>query len=84
MWDPKLRTPGMEPISWLAAVTMRRSSMMEVPGFVTQCMRKSFSLNDGNSSSPIRGRTRMPARVTAPSTMMAGRGERMIRARIHS
>ena len=71
MWDPKLRTPGMEPISWLAAVTMRRSSMMEVPGFVTQCMRKSFSLNDGNSSSPNRGTTSAPAIVTSATTAKA-------------
>ena len=50
MWDPKPRTPSMDRISWLARVTIRRSSGIDVPGVVIQCMRKSRSLKLGKSS----------------------------------
>ena len=47
-----------------AAVVMRRISGCEVPGVVSQCIRKSRSLNEGSSSWPSSGTTRMPARAT--------------------
>ena len=57
MWEPKLRTPGIACSSFAAATEMRTCSSLEVSGLVTQCMRKSRSLNSGSSSCPRRGTT---------------------------
>ena len=78
MCEPKLRTPGTWRSSLLPAVTMRRSSVSEVPGFVSQCMRKSRSLNSGNSDWPSSGTTRIPVTTSAPTAPYAGNGRRTI------
>ena len=78
MCEPKLRTPGTERSSLLPAVTMRRSSVSDVPGFVSQCIRKSRSLNSGNSDWPSSGTIRIPVTTSAPSAPYAGSGRRMM------
>ena len=55
MWAPKLRTPGMARSSLLTRMVIRFMASSEVPGFSTQCMRKSYSLNSGRNSSPRNG-----------------------------
>ena len=50
--------------SLLARMAMRRSSATEVPGLVIQCMRKSRSLNSGNSDSPNNGNNPKPRIMT--------------------
>ena len=52
MCEPKLRTPGTARSSLLARSVMRRMASRDVPGFSTQCMRKSVSLKLGRNSSP--------------------------------
>ena len=74
MWDPKLRTPGMDRSSRLARVAMRRSSATDVPGLVIQCIKKSRSLNCGNSDSPSHGNTATPANMMRAVAMKTGRG----------
>ena len=64
MCAPKLRTPGMACSSLAAGHVMRTSSGSDVPGLVTQCIRKSRSLKSGSSDWPERGaRRRCPART---------------------
>ena len=77
MCEPKSRTPGCARSSLLARVTMRRSSGIDVPGAVIQCMRKSRSLNPGNSSSPRRGRTATPMSSTVATVRNAVAGRRI-------
>ena len=56
MWAPKLRTPGIVRSSLLACDRDPRFiSGQEVLGSVTQCIRKSRSLNDGSSECPSNG-----------------------------
>ncbi len=47
MCDPKFRTPGMARSSLLARSVMRRIASIDVPGFSTQCIRKSYSRKFG-------------------------------------
>ena len=81
MWAPKLRTPGIARSSILAAVVIRTSSGWEVPGAVTQCIRKSRSLKSGSSDCPSLGTTATPSSTMTATAASAGRGPRMIRAR---
>ena len=69
MCEPKSRTPGIARTSRLARVTILRSSVIEVPGFVTQCIRKSLSLNVGNRSDPSVGSS-ASARAAADATAL--------------
>ncbi len=55
MCAPKLRTPGMACSSLDAATVIRVSSGSDVPGLVTQCIRKSRSLKSGSSDWPSVG-----------------------------
>jgi len=75
-----LRTPGMARSSLLARVVMRNISGSEVSGEVTQCIRKSRSLNAGSNECPSNGQTTIPARVTTATVMNAGRGVRVTRS----
>ena len=59
---PEVAHTGMARSSLLAAVVTRTSSGSDVPGLVTQCIRKSRSLNDGSSDWPSRGRISDPGR----------------------
>jgi len=68
IWEPQLRTPGMVRNSWQAAVEMRTISGCDVPGLVSQCIRKSRSLNEGSSSRPSKGQMMMPAARSAAMT----------------
>jgi hypothetical protein len=77
MCEPKSRMPGWARNSRLARVTIRRSSGMEVPGAVIQCIKKSRSLNPGKSSSPSRGATARPMSRTAATVRKAEPGRRM-------
>ena len=52
MCAPKLRTPGIARSSMQAAVVIRTISGCDVPGLVTQCIRKSRSLKSGSSDCP--------------------------------
>jgi hypothetical protein len=79
MWAPKLRTPGIARSSLLAAVVMRTSSGWEVPGAVTQCIRKSRSLKSGSSDCPSLGTTARPSSRMTTAAASAGRGLRMMR-----
>ncbi len=74
MWEPKLRTPGMDRSSRLPRSTIRTSSGWEVPGAVTQCIRKSRSLKVGNRDSPSEGTTAIPAATTTATVAYAHRG----------
>jgi hypothetical protein len=49
MCEPQLRTPGIWRSSLQASTEIRVSSPIDVPGAVTQCMRKSRSLKSGSS-----------------------------------
>ena len=53
MCEPKLRTPGTLRSSRLARLVIRVIASSDVPGFSTQCMRKSVSWNLGRNSTPI-------------------------------
>jgi hypothetical protein len=59
---------------------MRVSSGSDVPGCVSQCMRKSRSLKFGSSEEPSVGKIRSPATIRAAAVPSAGRGRRMIGA----
>ena len=65
MWAPKFWTPGMARQLLLAGVVIRTISGCEVPGLVTQCIRKSRSLNAGSSVLPKPGTTARPAMATS-------------------
>jgi hypothetical protein len=90
MWDPQLRTPGIVRSSIQAAVEIRTSSEWEVPGAVTQCMRKSRSLNSGSNDWPSwviegrrqprrEGRARSHDAPTAPAVgVLEATGERRL------
>ena len=67
MWAPKLRTPGIARSSMLAWVVMRTISGCEALGVVSQCMRKSRSLNEGSSDWPSPEAPATPARTTVPA-----------------
>ena len=47
MCAPKFRSPGISRSAWLTLVVVRSISASEVPGWVTQWMRKSGSLKCG-------------------------------------
>ena len=70
MCDPKLRTPGIARSSLLTETVMRVIASSDVPGFSTQCMRKSVSLKSGRNSSPSRG-TAMAVIANATATNAA-------------
>ena len=52
----------------------------DVPGFSTQCIRKSRSWNVGSSDCPSSGTVRAPATISVPTVAYASRGPRMIGA----
>ena len=79
MCAPKLRTPGIFRSSSLACWVIRIISACDVPGRPTQCMRKSRSLNLGNSDWPRNGTTSRPATTSTPATAYAPRGRPTIR-----
>ena len=58
---------------------MRVSSPMDVPGAVTQCIRKSRSLKSGRSDWPSCGHTPSPTMLTRPTVTKAGRVVRRMR-----
>ena len=67
MCAPKLRTPGTARSSLLARRVIRRIASRDVPGFSTQCIRKSYSLKCGRNSSPRNGKAhRRERRATPP------------------
>ena len=78
MCAPKLRTPGIARSSLLDSVVIRTSSDSEVPGLVTQCIRKSRSLKSGSSSWPSWGTTNNPAIMMSAAPPTAGLGRRTI------
>ena len=55
MCEPQLRTPGISRRSLQARTEMRVSSGADVPGSVSQCIRKSRSLKFGSSWFPSVG-----------------------------
>ena len=65
MCAPKFLTPGTAISSRLARSVMRRIASIDVPGFSTQCMRKSYSRKLGRNSSPRNGTVNV---VTSSST----------------
>ena len=65
-------------------MVIRFISGQEVPGLVSQCIRKSRSLNDGSRDCPSSGQIARPATAMTPTVMYAGRGVRMIRESIAS
>ena len=65
MCAPKLRTPSTSISSRPALTVTRRIASSEVPGFSTQCIRKSYSWKFGRNSSPRNGNA---AAVTASET----------------
>ena len=71
MWEPKLRTPGIAWSSFAEAVEIRTSSACDVPGLVTQCIRKSRSLKFGQQLLAEAGHDDEPGRDD-----QAGHGER--------
>ncbi len=66
IWEPQLRTPGMVSSSLQPRIEMRTFSGCELPGMVTQCIRKSRSLNDGSNDWPSSGHKAKPATATTP------------------
>ena len=58
MRAPKLRTPSTAINSRLARSVTRRIASIEVPGFSTQCIKKSYSRKLGRNSSPRNGTVR--------------------------
>ena len=73
MCEPQLRTPGISRRSLQAATEMRVSSGAEVPGWVSQCMRKSRSLKFGSSWLPSVGAgQRAGQRARASAVAIAG------------
>ena len=56
MCDPQLRTPGISRRSRQADTDTRVSSATDVPGGVSQCIRKSRSLKLGSNWLPRKGR----------------------------
>ena len=81
MCEPQLRTPGMDRSSTQAATVTRVSSGCDVPGAVTQCIKKSRSLKSGRSDWPSCGHTATPTTLTKATVANAGRAERMMRVR---
>ncbi len=79
MCEPQFRTPGICRSSTQARVEMRTSSGCDVPGAVTQCIRKSRSLKSGSSDWPRSGKTTAPTSITEPTARYAGRGLRTMR-----
>ena len=79
MWAPKFRTPGMARSSLLTAIVVRCISAAEVPGWVTQWIRKSRSLKAGNSDCPSSGTSVRPTRVTTAKPAYTARGRTMMR-----
>ena len=69
MWAPKLRTPGMARSSLLASVVIRTSSGCDVDGSVTQCIRKSRSLNSGSNVLTELRKVAMPIATTTSPTV---------------
>ena len=67
-WAPVWLTPEMESSFLETRLVIRVISEIAVPGVVTQCIRKSRSLNSGSSSCPRCGQATTPARVTRPTT----------------
>ena len=66
MWAPQFRTPGMVRSSAQAFWLTRYSSVTEVPGWVSQCIRKSRSLKSGSSDCPSSGAVMAPMAAMAP------------------
>ena len=69
---PKFRTPGTAISSRLARSVMRRIASSEVPGFSTQCIRKSYSRKFGRNSSPRNGTVAAVSSSIAPSEAERG------------
>ena len=67
MCAPKLRTPGMARSSLLARMVMRDMACSEVPGFSTQCIKKSYSLKLGRNSWPSSGTSSIDPTATPVS-----------------
>ena len=65
MCEPKFFTPGIARRSLLATSVIRRIASRDVPGFSTQCIRKSFSWKLGMNSSPSL-ETATPVAARAP------------------
>jgi hypothetical protein len=63
-------------------IDTRCSSSTPVPGWVSQCIRKSRSLKFGSSDEPSVGKISSPASRQAAAVTIAGLGRRMTRARI--
>ena len=77
MCEPQLRTPGISRRSLQAETETRVSSGADVPGWLSQCIRKSRSLKFGSSWLPSVGKTSSPARTTASAPAIAGCGLRI-------
>ena len=73
MCDPALRTPGSRG-SWLARAEILNISGCPVPGTVSQCIRKSRSLNEGSSDWPSSGNAATPITAVRPTATYARRG----------
>ena len=71
IWAPKLRTRG-SPAARLRETVTRYISGCDVPGRVSQCIRKSRSLNEGSSDCPSNGQTAIPATTAAPVARYTG------------
>ena len=74
MWEPQLRTPGISCRSTHADTETRYSSGADVPGWLSQCIRKSRSLKLGSSWLPRVGATISPASATVITAAIAGCG----------
>jgi hypothetical protein len=79
--SPKLRTPGIWRSSLLTARVVRCISAADVPGCVTQWIKKSRSLKPGNNDWPSSGVSAMPTTVTSRKIAYARRGLTTIRDR---
>ncbi len=82
MWEPQLRTPGIATRAPQASWEIRVSSGSDVPGFVSQCIRKSRSLKSGSSDWPRWGTANAPATASTPTAAKAGPGRRISGARL--
>ena len=80
MCEPQLRTPSIWRRSWQAETEIRVSSPTEVPGWVSQCIKKSRSLKLGNSWLPSVGTASTPTSSITPVVTRAGSGRRISRA----
>ena len=74
----KLRMPGMAIRSSLAARVIRCISVDDVPGWATQCIRKSRSLKCGSSACPRVGMTARASTSSTPVPAYTRPGRRMI------